>query len=208
MPGEEHRRSGDGSASLNTLLGQGRAPVARTVAFAALTLGYPLAIWLLSGRLEPRWLALSLVLLGALRLAAARQRAWLGLALVAFALAAVTGALNVGWPLRWYPVLVNASLLALFGVTLVRPPSMAERLARLKEPALPPHAVAYTRKVTFAWCGFFAVNGMVAAATAVLGDDRLWALYNGGVAYLLMGLFAGAEYLVRLRVRRRAGDLP
>lgn len=176
----------------------------RTVAFAALTLCYPLAIWLLGGHLEPRWLALSLVLLGALRLAAARQRAWVGLALVAFALAAVTGALNVAWPLRWYPVFVNASLLALFGVTLRRPPSMAERLARLKEPDLPPHAVAYTRKVTWAWCGFFLVNGAVAAAVTVLGDDRQWALYNGGLAYLLMGLFAGAEYLVRLRVRRRA----
>lgn len=180
--------------------------MARNLAFAALTLSYPLAIWLLGDRVEPRWLALSLVLLGALRLAASGQRLWIGLALGAFALAALTGVLNVGWPLRWYPVFVNGSLLVLFGVTLLRPPSMAERLARLREPELPPHAVEYTRKVTFAWCGFFIVNGSIAAVTSLWGTDAQWALYNGGIAYAAMGLFAGAEYLVRLRVKRKAQE--
>lgn len=180
----------------------------RNVAFAALTLSYPLAIWLLADKVEPRWLALGLVLVGALRLAATGQRLWVGLALGAFALAAVTGVLNVGWPLRWYPVFVNASLLVLFGVTLLRPPSMAERLARLREPALPAHAVEYTRKVTIAWCGFFLMNGSIAAATSLWGTDAQWALYNGGIAYGLMGVFAGAEYLVRLRVKKSFSPLP
>ena len=180
----------------------------RNVVFALLTLSYPLAIWLLGDRVQPRWLALSLVLLGALRLAATGQRKWIGLALGAFALAAITGVLNVGWPLRWYPVFVNGSLLVLFGVTLFRGPSMAERLARLREPDLPPHAVEYTRKVTMAWCGFFVVNGSIAAATSLWGTDAQWGLYNGGIAYGLMGLFAGAEYLVRLRVKKRNSPLP
>ncbi len=174
----------------------------RNVAFAALTLSYPLAIWLLGDRVQPRWLALSLVLLGALRLAAAGQKKWIGLALGAFALAAITGFFNVGWPLRWYPVFVNGSLLVLFGVTLFKPPSMVERLARLREPDLPPRAVEYTRKVTMAWCGFFIVNGSIAAATSLWGTDAQWALYNGGIAYGLMGVFAGVEYLIRLKVRR------
>jgi uncharacterized membrane protein len=182
--------------------------VARNLVFAALTLAYPLGIWLLGDRLEPRWLAAWLVLLGALRLAATRQRAWVALALVAFALAALAGVLNVGWPLRWYPALVNLALLVLFGVSLRRPPSMAERLARLSEPDLPAHAVVYTRQVTMAWCGFFIVNGSLAALTASVGSDRVWALYNGGVAYALMGLFAGGEYLVRLRVKRRWRGTP
>ncbi|MFZ5442815.1 MAG: hypothetical protein ACOZQL_22605 [Myxococcota bacterium] len=177
--------------------------MARNLVFAVLTLSYPLAIWLLGDKVQPRWLALSLVLLGALRLAATKQKLWIGLALGAFALAALTGVLNVGWPLKWYPVFVNGSLLVLFGVTLRRPPSMAERLARLSEPDLPPHAVEYTRKVTMAWCGFFLVNGSLAAFTAGWGSDRAWALYNGGLAYVAMGLFAGAEYLVRLRVKKR-----
>jgi uncharacterized membrane protein len=175
--------------------------VGRNLAFAALTVSYPLAIWLLSDRVEPRWLALSLVLLGALRLAASGQKKLVALALGAFALAAVTGVFNVGWPLRWYPVFVNGTLFVLFGVTLKKGPSMVERLARLREPDLPAHAVEYTRKVTMAWCGFFIVNGSIAAATCLWGSDRQWALYNGALAYGFMGLFAGIEYLVRLRVR-------
>ncbi|MBL8909414.1 MAG: hypothetical protein JNM17_01805 [Archangium sp.] len=177
--------------------------MARNALFALLTLSYPLAIWLLGDRVEPRWLALSLVLLGALRLAASGQRAWIALALVAFALAAITGVLNVGWPLRWYPVLVNGALLTLFAVTLKKGPPMAERLARLKEKELPPHAVVYTRKVTIAWCFFFVVNGTIAALTTVFGTDQQWALYNGGLAYVAMGVFAAAEYAVRMQVRRK-----
>lgn len=175
----------------------------RNIVFTALTLCYPLAIWLLGDRIEPRWLALALVLLGALRLAAAKQRGWILLALAAFALAAVTGFFNVGWPLRWYPVFVNGAMLLLFGVTLRGGQSMVERLARLKEPDLPPHAVDYTRKVTMAWCGFFIVNGSIAAATSLWGSDRVWALYNGAIAYGLMGVFGASEYLIRRRVRRR-----
>lgn len=161
-----------------------------------------MAIWLLGDSVSPRWLALSLVLLGALRLAAVKQRLWVGLAVVTFALAAITGVFNVGWPLRWYPVFVNASLLLLFGVTVFQPPSMAQRLAEMREGPLAPRAVEYTRKVTLAWCGFFMVNGAIAVATSLWGSDAQWAFYNGGLAYLLMGLFAGGEYLIRRRVKR------
>jgi uncharacterized membrane protein len=62
--------------------------------------------------------------------------------------------------------------------------------------------VEYTRKVTLAWCGFFIGNGSIAAVTCLWGTDAQWALYNGGIAYGLMGAFAGAEYLVRLRVKK------
>lgn len=177
--------------------------MARNVVFALLTLSYPLAIWLLGDQVSPRWLALSLVLLGALRLAATKQRAWVLLGLVALGLAAITGVLNVGWPLKWYPVFVNASMLVLFGVTLFRGPSMVERLARMREKELPPHAVIYTRRVTIAWCVFFVVNGTIAALTATIGTEKQWGLYNGLISYLLMGVFGGTELLIRRQVRKR-----
>jgi uncharacterized membrane protein len=182
--------------------------LARNLAFAVLTVAYPLALWLLRGTVAPRWLALGLLGVGALRLASggASLRATLALAGGTFALAGLALVLDVSWPLRWYPVLVNGSLLALFAATLVRPPSMAERLARLREPNLPQSAVRYTRKVTLAWCVFFAANGMIAAGTALWGTDAQWALYNGGVAYVLMGLFALAELLIRARVKRRDAE--
>ncbi|MNJ71634.1 hypothetical protein D3C77_682010 [compost metagenome] len=80
--------------------------------------------------------------------------------------------------------------------------TLVERLARLTDPDLPPAGVRYTRTVTRVWCGFFVLNGTLAAATIWHGDLALWSLYNGLVSYLLMGLLMGAEYLVRLRVKR------
>lgn len=47
------------------------------------------------------------------------------------------------------------------------------------------------------------MNGGIALATALWADDKVWALYNGLVSYVLIGLLMGGEYLVRLWVRRR-----
>ena len=57
--------------------------------------------------------------------------------------------------------------------------------------------MAYSRKVTQLWCGFFIVNGAIAAYTAVLASRETWAWYNGGVAYALMGLLFVGEWLYR-----------
>ena len=115
--------------------------------------------------------------------------------LVLLALASALG--NSELLLRCYPAAVNAGLLLLFAASLRHPPSFVERLARLADPALPDAAIAYTRRVTQIWCAFFAANGSIAAYTAFLASRDAWALYNGGVAYLLMGgLFAG-EWLYR-----------
>jgi uncharacterized membrane protein len=109
---------------------------------------------------------------------------------------------NALLPLKLYPVLVNCAFLAAFGYSLAAPPSMIERLARLSEPDLPPEAIAYTRRVTQVWCGFFILNGSVALGTALWASEAVWSLYTGVVAYLLMGLLFAGEYLVRLRFKR------
>jgi uncharacterized membrane protein len=101
--------------------------------------------------------------------------------------------------LRLYPASISASMLILFGVTLIRPPSMVERFARLEQAELSPARVRYTRYVTEIWCLFFVANGVIAAYTAAFASREIWALYNGLIAYLLMGsLFAG-ERLFRRR---------
>jgi uncharacterized membrane protein len=175
-----------------------------TVLSGALTLLFPFAVWLGHGRVEPRWMAVLLLLAALLRLPKlklnASARWWAGAAL---ALAALAVAANAALPLKLYPVLVNGALLAAFGHSLISPPSMAERLARLREPDLPPAAVAYTRRVTQAWCAFFLVNGAIALGTALYASEAVWSLYNGVVSYLLMGLLFGAEYLLRIRFKRR-----
>jgi uncharacterized membrane protein len=110
-----------------------------------------------------------------------------------------------GWwgPLKLYPALVNAVFLGVFGLSLWHGPTVVERMARLREPDLPPAAVAYTRRVTQVWCGFFVVNGAIAVGTALWASPAAWALYNGLISYVAMGALMGGEWLVRRRVRGR-----
>lgn len=104
--------------------------------------------------------------------------------------------------LKFYPVMMNLGFLALFASSLLSPQSFVERLARIREPDLPPEAIAYTRKVTLVWSVFFLINGAIAAITALWATDKVWMLYNGFIAYLLIGGLAAGEWLVRQRVKR------
>jgi uncharacterized membrane protein len=177
---------------------------------AVLVLGYPFLVYFGLTYFDARGLALVLIVLAAARLAVLgkHQRAspLLWVLLLSFMAVALIGLLVMvsGSPdhLRFYPVAVNAAMLLLFGVTLLRPPSMIERLARLREPQLPPGAVRYTRVVTEVWCGFFLLNGGIALYTALFADLEAWTLYNGMIAYLLMAALFAGETLVRRRVRR------
>ena len=104
--------------------------------------------------------------------------------------------------LKFYPVLVNFGFLCLFAGSLMFPPPIVERMARLRDPDLPAAAVVYTRKVTWVWSIFFVVNGSLAAITAIWGTDEIWVLYNGFIAYLLIGILAGSEWLLRRRLMK------
>ena len=105
---------------------------------------------------------------------------------------------------RLYPVGVSVTMLAVFGWTLLRPPSMVERIARATGVVLDEAGVRYTRTVTIVWCAFFIANGTVALATALAGSREAWALYNGLLSYLLAGAILVGERVVREVVRRRA----
>jgi uncharacterized membrane protein len=105
--------------------------------------------------------------------------------------------------LQYYPVLVSLFFLCLFAGSLAQEQSIVERLARRIDPHLPPRGVRYTRRVTQAWCAFFVVNIALTLWSIGLGE-KAWAIYSGGVSYLLMGgMFAG-EWLVRRHVMREA----
>lgn len=174
-----------------------------SVLVATATLAYPLAIYFGLGHAEPKWMALALVALAAARAWTTRQPLWLAAGAGAALLGLASWLGNAWLPLKLYPALVNAVLLAVFALSLLRPPSIVERLARLTEPDLPPAGVAYTRGVTQVWCAFFVVNGALALATAWWASAELWALYNGLIAYGLMGALFSIEWLVRQRVKAR-----
>lgn len=104
--------------------------------------------------------------------------------------------------LKSYPVLMSLGFLFVFACSLFSEMTIVERIARMQEPDLPVEAIDYTRKVTWVWSVFFLLNALVSAGTALWANDELWMLYNGFIAYLLIGGLAGGEWLVRRRVRR------
>ena len=172
------------------------------------TLAYPLAVWLGLRNVGIKVLAPILVAVFILRLLTYRGRlsqfTALGrtLAVAGLLFAAASWLLHETSMLLYYPVAVNTLLLLLFGYSLVSPPPIVERLARLSQPDLPPRAVRYTRCVTQVWCAFFVSNGAIAFYTCLKGDIALWTLYNGGISYLLIGLLMGVEWIVRKRVQQ------
>jgi uncharacterized membrane protein len=178
-----------------------QAPLKLLVTVA--TAAYPLLVYLGFGRWDPLWLALGLAALLFLRAWSGRDPMWLVAGVGAVLLAAATLLAGSWLPLKLYPVMVSVVLLAVFATSLWRGPTIIERIARISEPQLPPEGVAYTRKVTLAWCGFFLANGALSAATAVWASEQLWLLYNGLLSYLLIAAFFGIELVLRRRMRAR-----
>ncbi len=166
---------------------------------------YPVLVYATIGRFGPAGIAVVLVVICVARLAALNFRGrgsvgGRGIVLVCIGglvLAAVSYWRDSSSPVLFYPALVNAVLLTMFAVSLWRPPTIIERIARIREPELPPAAVIYTRRVTIVWSVFFALNGAAALYTAVATPVETWTLYNGFIAYLLIGALFVAELAVR-----------
>lgn len=173
-----------------------------------LSLLYPIAVYFGLQYADLSVVLILLVGLLALRLLTLGQSPlnhWLWLPIIA-SLGLFSWWANNSLGLKLYPVAINGGFLLVFAWSLFHPPSMIERLARLKTPELSPQAIAYTRKVTKVWCGFFVMNGSIALWTSLWGTDQQWALYNGAIAYCLMGSLLLGEYLYRQRVMARHHD--
>jgi len=104
--------------------------------------------------------------------------------------------------LKLYPVVINALAGGFCLYSLYHPPSAIERLSRILGIPVDGPAIPYTRRLTKVWAVFFAVSGSIAAYTALAASTGAWALYNGAISYVLIGLLIAVEYPVRLRYRR------
>ena len=125
-----------------------RTPPLLAAVLLAVSVAYPVVVYLALGHVSPRWIALLLVALALARAWVTRESFWLVAAALAGVLA-IAGAIGDQWgPLKLYLALVNLVMFALFAMSLWRGPSVVERLARLREFDFPPAAVAYTRRVT------------------------------------------------------------
>lgn len=134
-----------------------------------------------------------------------RELSWLikTVAFVGITLVLTSWVLKQTQWLLYYPVVVNFVLLLLFSYSLIKPPTLVERLARITEPNLPESGITYTKQVTKVWCLFFVINGTIALITCLSGDIKLWTLYNGAISYLLMGSLMSVEWIIRKRIRRQ-----
>ena len=179
---------------------------------AVLATLYPFAVYFGLYYFSPRVIAASLLCLMSLRLLVLRKalmmqtKALLVPTVLAMAVAAAAVVSGVGEQLTIMPVVINFGFFIVFSYSLLSPPSMVEILAKIQEPDLTEAGVIYTKKVTFAWCILFLCLGAVSLYTHFLGDMKIWMLFNGFIAYLLIGFFAGVELLIRQRVK--ASHLP
>jgi len=112
-------------------------------------LAYPVGIYCALLWFEPRIVAGALIVIPAappprLRERYFRELSWTSRAILAALLALFLGALfeNDETLLRLYPALLSGAFLLVFGLSLFNPPSVVERLARLRNPICHPRACA------------------------------------------------------------------
>lgn len=178
---------------------------------AALLLGvlgvaYPVLVYFGLSAFSPQFILIGLlivVLLRAVTFAVQKRYGPAGLAVLVAGIVAAGGLASELLAIRFYPVIVSLTMGAVFTVTLFTDRPMIERLARIRMPDLDAYSIAYTRKLTKVWIGFFAVNAMIATWTALYASMEIWTLYNGFLSYLLIGILFIGEWPVRRILRAR-----
>lgn len=182
-----------------------RSDVVLAIVNAVLVAAYPVIVWIGLSYLGTR--AVSVMVLAllvptlAIRLRKADRATFWSVVRVPIAILAlvVLGAVtNDPRFVLAMPVVINLVLLATFGETLrAGQVPIIERFARLVETELSEDKQAHCRTWTVRWCVFFALNASVALALGLFATPFVWAAYNGGIAYALMGVMFAAEYLSR-----------
>ena len=119
--------------------------------------------------------------------------------------------------LKIYSVVISITMLFVFGSTLFMPPNIIFRFATLSDKSIKGSSYEqkvynYCRKVTIVWCCFFILNGTVSALTTfseqIFGLSpeaarTVWAVYNGGISYVLMGTLFVVEFIIRKLVDKK-----
>ena len=189
---------------------RGRALAATAVVALVTVAGvaYPFLIYLYGDRVRPAvFVAGGLVLIG-LQLTVLRSpvaRLWRVPLLLSAALTVALALLDQKLAREAYPVVTSLAVALVFAWSLVSPPSLVERFARIRHPDLPASGIRYCRNVTVLWAVWLTLNAAIAAGLAVSGDVKRWAIWTGAVSYAISGLLFLGEFGYRmLVVQRRA----
>lgn len=182
------------------------------VLMGILLLSYPVAIYLAHDHFTPSQLLAGLLILLSVRALVSawvlrRRVAQQIILAVVLAVAAVVvlvrfGQVRMHW-LRFYPMLFDLGVAAMFFGSLFTARPLVERIARIFHPDLPPSGVRYTRHVTQAWGVLMLLIALVSLVTAMVGSLRSWSLFNGLIVYAVLALAFACEYVVRRHVKQK-----
>jgi len=175
-----------------------RRPRASRFALVAFGAAYPFIVYAGIGHVPPAafvGLALAVLAIRAIGLRGEERDTMFSgvLATVGFGLLALLS-IDGMVATKAYPVLMSLAFAAAFGWSLLFPPTLVERFAAMAGTVATAPARRYMRRVTLVWFFFLLANAGVSGWTALAEDPAVWALYNGLLSYLLMGLLMGGGF--------------
>jgi len=103
---------------------------------------------------------------------------------------------------KYYPVVVNFLIFLMFFTSLFQRETIIQKIARTMEPDIKPKSLEYTKNLTYCWAAFTLLNWLMSLATVFM-SEKIWAIYNGFISYILVGVFFAVEYIVRIRFKRK-----
>ncbi len=106
--------------------------------------------------------------------------------------------------LKYYPPVMNFCLFMIFFSSLFQERTVIQKIALASDPDSNEAVMKYTRNLTYIWAVFTFLNFLVSVGTVFM-SEKIWALYNGFISYLLVGIIFIIEYIVRINFMRKYG---
>ncbi|MFC1665733.1 hypothetical protein ACFL17_08925 [Pseudomonadota bacterium] len=167
---------------------------------------FPIYVWF-AGWAHPSLTALYLTATGSLKFIVERGKVtsivdWLMILLpIQFGVLVFFTGSHAG---LYYPAAINLCLLLIFFSSIINPPSFVQLIAeRIEKRSLDPIGVRYAVQLTQIWCVVFSINALIAVLLAWQRQLDWWTLYNGVIAYIIIGVLIIGERLFRHRIQTK-----
>lgn len=109
--------------------------------------------------------------------------------------------------LKYYPVCMNFFFFSMFTISAFQNNSLIKKLAKRIDPDLTLEQFnTYTRNLTYVWILVTFTNLIMSFSTLFL-SDKIWAIYNGCISYMLVGSALMVEFIVRMFYKKRLATI-
>lgn len=187
-----------------------------TLLAVLVSIAYPLLVYVGIQHVSPALFALVLATLAIAKFVATRSREQKGIAnteltllIIALAYSLALVIANNELLLKLYPVLMSLCVALFFFLSLYKPESLIERIARLAGETITLRAKTYTRRLTGIWAVLLAGNALIALYLALFASLKSWALFSARFAAHLDAVFIPRPLLlVDALPREDNGKLP